>query len=56
MHHNQLSILSVQFIAHQRDLHALPRPVVATLIKRTLAPLLITQPCHPLPPLRNAKA
>ncbi|KRZ01409.1 hypothetical protein T11_17770 [Trichinella zimbabwensis] len=24
---------------HQRDLHALPRPVVATLIKRTLAPL-----------------
>ncbi|KRZ78936.1 hypothetical protein T10_8650 [Trichinella papuae] len=38
--------LSVQFIAQQRDFHALPVPVLATLIKRTRAELLITQPCH----------
>ncbi|KRZ78927.1 hypothetical protein T10_4108 [Trichinella papuae] len=66
MHNNQLSKLSVQFIAHQRDLHALPEPVLATLIKRTSAELFITQhatlinTCNvksrPLPPPRNAKA
>ncbi|KRY94402.1 hypothetical protein T11_17830, partial [Trichinella zimbabwensis] len=46
MHGNQLSKLSVQFIAQQRDLNALPGPVIATLIKRTRAELLITQLCH----------
>ncbi|KRY86809.1 hypothetical protein T11_1546 [Trichinella zimbabwensis] len=56
MHHNLLSILSVQFIAHQRDLHALPRPVLPMLIKRTRDPLLLSAPCQRLPPLRNAKA
>ncbi|KRY94139.1 hypothetical protein T11_11479 [Trichinella zimbabwensis] len=40
MHNNQLSKLSVQFIAQQRDLNALPGPELAT----------------PLPPPRNAKA
>ncbi|KRY63126.1 hypothetical protein T11_1433 [Trichinella zimbabwensis] len=30
MHDNQLSKLSVQFIAQQRDLHALAGPVLAT--------------------------
>ncbi|KRZ73954.1 hypothetical protein T10_3366 [Trichinella papuae] len=30
----------------QSDLHALPRPVLATLIKRTLSPLKITPPSH----------
>ncbi|KRY94340.1 hypothetical protein T11_5325 [Trichinella zimbabwensis] len=66
MHNNQLSKLSVQFIAQQIDLHALPRPVLATVIKRTRAELLKTQHAtlinmcnvksRPLPPPRNAKA
>ncbi|KRY97210.1 hypothetical protein T11_11023 [Trichinella zimbabwensis] len=43
---NQLSKLSVQCIAQKRDLLALLGPVIATLIKRTRAELLITQPCH----------
>ncbi|KRY97923.1 hypothetical protein T11_11777 [Trichinella zimbabwensis] len=46
MHKNQLSKLSVQIIAQQRDLLALPGPVLATLIKRTRAELLITQRCY----------
>ncbi|KRY63235.1 hypothetical protein T11_5397, partial [Trichinella zimbabwensis] len=46
MHHNQQPKLSVQFIAQQRNFHALPRPLLATLIKRTLAPLVITPPCN----------
>ncbi|KRY61991.1 hypothetical protein T11_1905, partial [Trichinella zimbabwensis] len=46
MHQNQLSKLSVQCIAQKRDLLAFPGPVLATLIKRTRAELLITQPCH----------
>ncbi|KRY99909.1 hypothetical protein T11_6255 [Trichinella zimbabwensis] len=46
MHPNRLSKLSVQFIAQQRDLHALAGPVLATLIKRSRAELLKTQPCH----------
>ncbi|KRY97926.1 hypothetical protein T11_18604 [Trichinella zimbabwensis] len=41
-----LSKLSVQIIAQQRDLLALPGPVLATLIKRTRAELLITQRCY----------
>ncbi|KRY95154.1 hypothetical protein T11_13313 [Trichinella zimbabwensis] len=40
MHHNQLSKLSVEFIAQQREFHALPRPAITT----------------PLPPPSNAKA
>ncbi|KRY98064.1 hypothetical protein T11_11004 [Trichinella zimbabwensis] len=31
MHHNQLSKLSVQFKAQQKDLHALPRPPLPPL-------------------------
>ncbi|KRY62050.1 hypothetical protein T11_11823, partial [Trichinella zimbabwensis] len=46
MHDNQLSKLSVQFIAQQRDFHALAGPGLATLIKRSRAELLITPPCH----------
>ncbi|KRY97465.1 hypothetical protein T11_12157 [Trichinella zimbabwensis] len=43
---SNLSKLSVQIIAQQRDLLALPGPVLATLIKRTRAELLITQRCY----------
>ncbi|KRY95509.1 hypothetical protein T11_18230, partial [Trichinella zimbabwensis] len=46
MHPNRSSKLSVQFIAQQRDLHALAGPVLSTLIKRSRAELLLTQPCH----------
>ncbi|KRY97733.1 hypothetical protein T11_4153 [Trichinella zimbabwensis] len=46
MHHERLSKLSIRFIAQQRDLYALPGPVLATLIKRTRAELMITPPCQ----------
>ncbi|KRY35459.1 hypothetical protein T01_57 [Trichinella spiralis] len=38
--------INVQLIAQQCAFNALLRPVVVTLIKRTGATLLITQPCH----------
>ncbi|XP_003375111.1 hypothetical protein Tsp_04296 [Trichinella spiralis] len=44
IHHNTLKTFSVQFIAMQCAFNALPRPVLATLIKRTSAQLFITQP------------
>ncbi|KRX17766.1 hypothetical protein T07_9013 [Trichinella nelsoni] len=46
IHRNPLKSLDVQFIAKQCAFKALLRPVLATLIKRTSAALLITQPCH----------
>ncbi|XP_003375114.1 conserved hypothetical protein [Trichinella spiralis] len=46
VHHHTLKTFSVQFIAMQCALNALPRPVLATLIMRTSAQLFITQPRH----------